>query len=97
MGGRFAARIEQGTVTQVIVGDVAWAEVRLPGRWVGSDVLVGVGWSWTDGEGFRSPQPFPSWQWEDGWVAPVPQPEGDWVWDEDAGGWVGVMDDGGLG
>jgi hypothetical protein len=76
-------------VTQVIVGDVGWANARLPGVWVGSEVLVGVGWSWSEVEGFRSPQPFPSWVWEDdGWVAPVPKPDGDFVWDEDAGVWV---------
>jgi hypothetical protein len=86
---RFAARVEQGSVTQVIVGDVGWANARLPGVWVGSEVLVGVGWTFTVEDGFRSPQPFPSWVWEDGgWVAPVPMPEGDWVWDEDAGVWV---------
>jgi hypothetical protein len=49
MGSLFAARIEDGTVTQVIVGDVVWANSRLPGVWVGSDVLVGIGWLWVDG------------------------------------------------
>jgi hypothetical protein len=85
---RFAVRVEQGVVLQVIVGDVGWANSRLPGVWVGSEVLVGVGWSYSVEDGFRSPQPFPSWVWEDGWVAPVPQPEGDWVWVEDEGVWV---------
>jgi hypothetical protein len=86
---RFAVRVEQGTVTQVIVGDVGWASSRLPGSWVGSEVLVGVGWTYSVEDGFRSPQPFPSWVWVDGvWVAPVPQPEGDWVWVEDEGVWV---------
>jgi hypothetical protein len=53
---RFAAKVEQGTVTQVIVGDVSWANSRLSGVWVGSDVLVGVGWSYVDGV-FVQPEP----------------------------------------
>jgi hypothetical protein len=86
---RFAAKVVQGVVGQVIVGDVSWANSRLPGVWVGSEVLVGVGWTYTVEDGFRSPQPFPSWVWDgDGWVAPVPMPEGDWVWDEDGLLWV---------
>jgi len=89
---RFAAKVEDGVVSQVIVGDVAWANSRLPGVWVGSEVLVGVGWSWSEVEGFRPPQPFPSWVWVDGgWVAPVERPDGDWEWDEDLGVWVEVV------
>jgi hypothetical protein len=36
-------------VTQVIVGSPVWAAERLGGLWVGSDVLVGIGWSYVDG------------------------------------------------
>jgi hypothetical protein len=54
----FAALIEEGLVVQVIVGDVAWANDRLAGVWVGSDVLVGIGWSYVDGE-FVPPEPEP--------------------------------------
>jgi hypothetical protein len=45
----YAARIEDGTVVQVIVGDPAWAADRLGGNWLGSDVKVGVGWQVVDG------------------------------------------------
>jgi hypothetical protein len=45
----YAARIEQDTVVQVIVGDPAWASERLGGNWLGSDVKVGVGWQVIDG------------------------------------------------
>jgi hypothetical protein len=34
----YAARIEGGTVVQVIVGDPAWAAERLGGVWVASKV-----------------------------------------------------------
>lgn len=43
---RYAALIVDGTVTQVIVGDPAWAAENLGGEWVGSDTKVGIGWLW---------------------------------------------------
>jgi hypothetical protein len=45
----YAAKVESGTVTQVIVGDPEWAQSRLGGTWVASDVKVGVGWTVVDG------------------------------------------------
>jgi len=45
----YAVQVEDGTVVQVIVGDAAWANSRLDGTWVDSDVLVGIGWTYTDG------------------------------------------------
>jgi hypothetical protein len=45
----YAARVEDGVVAQVIVGDPVWAAERLGGVWVGSDVKVGVGWALVDG------------------------------------------------
>jgi hypothetical protein len=45
----YAAKVESGTVTQVIVGDPEWAQSRLGGTWVASDVKVGVGWTVQDG------------------------------------------------
>jgi hypothetical protein len=54
----YAALVEDGLVVQVIVGDVDWANDRLDGVWVGSDVLVGIGWSYQDGE-FVAPEPEP--------------------------------------
>jgi hypothetical protein len=86
-----AAKIEDETVTQVIVGDWQWAIDRLGGDWVdATGKQAGIGYSYADGE-FRPPQPYPSWIWVDGaWTAPVPYPDepGDWCWDEDAVDWV---------
>jgi len=91
MSATYAAEIHDGKVVQVVVGMSEWATERLGGTWVDSDVLVGVGWTYTDADGFRPEQPYPSWVWADGWHAPVSQPnEGDWAWDEDTQGWVEV-------
>jgi len=56
---RYAAEVVDGTVVQVIVGDAGWANARLPGVWVGSEVLVGIGWLFVDGV-FVAPEPEPS-------------------------------------
>jgi hypothetical protein len=45
----YAAQVVDGTVVQVIVGTAGWANSRLDGTWVDSDVLVGIGWTYTDG------------------------------------------------
>jgi hypothetical protein len=41
----YAARVVDGVVVQVIVGEPEWASERLGGVWVGSEVKVGVGWT----------------------------------------------------
>ena len=87
----YAAKIDNGTVTQVIVGTPEWAADRLGGEWVGSDVKVGIGWEQSD-HGLRPPAPFPSWTWNDGWHPPVPAPDHPAEWDEDAQTWVEVTD-----
>ena len=55
----YAAKVEQDTVTQVIVGDPAWAASRLGGVWLPSDVKVGVGWLVVDGVIVPPPAPEP--------------------------------------
>ena len=50
----YAARIVDGTVVEVIVGDSQWANQRLGGQWVPSGDLVGIGWLW-DGETLSAP------------------------------------------
>lgn len=88
----YAAKVENGTVTQVIVGTPEWASDRLGGTWVASATKVGIGWEQHDG-GLRPPAPYPSWTWDDGWHPPVPQPaDGLWTWDEDQQSWVEVTD-----
>jgi alkanesulfonate monooxygenase SsuD/methylene tetrahydromethanopterin reductase-like flavin-dependent oxidoreductase (luciferase family) len=54
----YAARIEDGTVVQVIVGTPEWAADRLGGEWLASDVKVGVGWQVVDGT-ITPPEPEP--------------------------------------
>ena len=41
---RYAAKVVDGLVVQVIRGDVAWAQSRLGGSWVGVEDKVGRGW-----------------------------------------------------
>lgn len=91
----YAAKIEDGVVTQAIVGDVEWATDRIGGVWVASETKVGIGWEQYDG-GLRPPQPFPSWSWDGAaWIAPVPMPDDglEYVWDEAAGEWVAISDE----
>jgi hypothetical protein len=91
---KYAARLsDENTVEQVIVGDPTWASERLGGTWVGSPSKIGVGWTYTEEEGFRSPQPYPSWVWgENGWEAPVAQPDDEnfYEWDEESQSWLAV-------
>jgi len=53
----YAAQVTDGTVVQVIVGDATWANSRLDGTWVDSEVLVGIGWTHTDGTFTPPPAP----------------------------------------
>jgi hypothetical protein len=55
----YAAHIEHDTVTQVIVGNAAWAVEHLGGQWVDSPVKVGIGWLLVDGE-IVPPEPDPT-------------------------------------
>jgi hypothetical protein len=88
----YAARIEAGTVTNVIVGDAPWARESLGGVWEDCDENIGIGWTFTVAEGFRPPRPYPSWGWQNGaWTAPVPRPEGYAIWDEATLTWT-VLD-----
>lgn len=49
----YAACVEDGVVTNVIVGTAEWANANLDGVWVDCD-KIGVGWLW-DGEVFTPP------------------------------------------
>ena len=49
----YAACVEDGVVTNVIVGAADWANANLDGVWVDCD-KIGVGWLW-DGEVFAPP------------------------------------------
>lgn len=87
---KYSAQVEDGVVVQAIVGDPTWAADRLGGEWHGTDTKVGIGWTYSEQDGFRPPQPYPSWTWDDGWHTPVSYPDGDgdYEWDEDALTWV---------
>ena len=54
---RYAAKVEDGLVTQVIRGDAAWAADRLGGDWLPSDVKVGQGWLVVEGQIVPPPAP----------------------------------------
>jgi hypothetical protein len=55
----YAAKVEDGTVVQVIVGDPAWAADRLGGDVARhGPVKVGVGWQVVDGT-ITPPEPDP--------------------------------------
>lgn len=55
------------------------------------DPRPGIGWTWTEADGFRPPQPFPSWTWDGvAWEAPVPQPEGEYSWNEETQTWDAI-------
>ena len=87
----YAARIDNGRVAQVIVGDPVWAASRLGGVWVASPTKVGVGWEQHDSI-LRPPAPFPSWTWDDGWHPPVEQTDPDTIWDATTLSWVPTPD-----
>jgi hypothetical protein len=53
----YAAHIEHDTITQVIVGNAAWAVEHLGGEWVDSPTKVGIGWLLVDGEIVPPPAP----------------------------------------
>jgi hypothetical protein len=55
----YAAHIEHDTITQVIVGNAAWAVEHLGGEWVDSPTKVGIGWLLVDGE-IVPPEPDPT-------------------------------------
>ena len=92
---RYAAKVEDGTVTQVIRGDADWAASRLGGTWVGIEQKVGRGWEeWQPGK-LRPPSPYPSWTWDGkAWKAPKRKPllGGPYIWDEPTISWVVAED-----
>jgi hypothetical protein len=89
----YSANIENGIVVQVIVGNSIWATENLGGMWLDTEFLVGIGWTWNEIEGFRSPQPYPSWTWNAEiyqWEAPVPYPDYEgtyYIWNEETQEW----------
>lgn len=86
---KYAAKLEDGVVVQVIRGDVDWASDRLGGTWVGSESKVGVGWEEFE-DGLRPPAPYASWSWDgEKWISPVPYPDDEnfYEWNEDTESW----------
>ena len=85
-----SAKIENGVVTNVIVGDIDWAKSHLGGEWIDvTGTKCSKGWTYTEEEGLRINQPFPSWSWNgSSWEAPVPRPLGGfWIWNEETQQW----------
>lgn len=53
-------------------------------------VQPGIGWTWSQADGYRPPSPYPSWKWSKAlgtWDAPVAKPEGDFEWNEETKTW----------
>ena len=51
----YSAKIEDGFVTQVIVGNPDWASSNLDGFWVGTNDRPSIGWTWNETDGFQPP------------------------------------------
>lgn len=51
----YSAKIDNGIVTQVIVGNASWATETLGGFWVDTPTKVGGGWTWNETDGFQPP------------------------------------------
>jgi len=66
-----------GVCLRCIVGTAEWAEANLGGDWQDSPTKVGVGWTWSEADGWRPPQPSPDCVWDDVanvWDCPEPDP-----------------------
>jgi hypothetical protein len=85
----------------VVVNTILWAD-HTPDQLIADGITdfqeitdlyprPGIGWIWTEVDGFREPSPHPSWSW-DGvtWQPPTPQPEGNYTWNEDTQTWDAV-------
>jgi hypothetical protein len=85
-----------GDDAPTLFGDDGWDQIiDITNYHVKND--PGIGYTWTEDEGFRNPKPahLPSWVWSDDvheWVEPVAKPddvEGKvWLWDEPSVSWV---------
>jgi len=89
----YAAKIIDGVVVDVIVGDAYWASTKRGGFWVDSNKKIGVGWTFSAKDGFKPPKPFSSWVWntnKEMWVSPVDKPddENNYVWSEEQKVWL---------
>jgi hypothetical protein len=90
-------------VIQVTVGDdntpdkgYQWLLDNLGGRWVETfeNNYAGIGWTYLDGLGFHTPQPYESWTLNGiTWQSPTPKPEGDYYWSEEKLNWILYVED----
>ena len=88
----YQAKIENGIVTDVIVADDSFVS-NLDGAWISctEETLPGIGYTYSQIDGFRPPKPFPSWIWNGTfWDAPTPIPDNDniYEWNEDSVSWI---------
>jgi len=85
----------------VVVNTVVWGDSlpqQLPDFLViklEPNVRAGIGYTYSDVDGFRPAAPYPSWLWNnDVWEPPTPMPEPDednpepYEWDEETLSWV---------
>lgn len=93
---RYEAKIENGIVTDVVVMEDNFTN-PLDGDWIvyTENDEVGIGYTYSEIEGFRPPKPFESWLWNNNiksWEAPTPLPDEDniYEWNEVTQSWVMV-------
>ena len=80
---KYAAKIENGVVKQIIAGGAVWATDKLGGDWIdATNKNVTIGFTYTEEEGFRPPKPHEMAYWdgnENRWIIPdeylPPEPE----------------------
>ena len=88
----YQAKVENGIVIDVIVADDSFVK-ELEGVWISctEETLPGIGYTYSQIDGFRPPKPFPSWIWNGTfWDAPVPLPDNNniYEWNEEIQAWV---------
>jgi hypothetical protein len=92
-----AAKIENGLVIDLIIGDYNWAIDRLGGEWIdATHKTIGIGYEYIDGN-FRVQKPFASWIWneiESIWEAPIQMPNSEegfeYIWNEEVLNWESI-------
>jgi len=90
--------IEAGIVHNIIVwGDESEAQYEADGWDIAMETTdltrqPAIGWTYSEADGFRPPQPYPSWVWSNdqyNWLPPVSMPEeGAYTWDEQTQNWL---------
>lgn len=91
--------IEAGVVLNIILwSDESKAQYEAEGwdcamETTHLEIQPSTGWSWSEKDGFRPPNPYPSWTWDNvAWIAPAAEPSegGPFTWNEETQSWDAV-------